>query len=236
MNESSVKINSSFVSERINKIRFVSGELNQEPNLFLSGSDDSANNIKLWTLKRNEFADEAEFIPKATAKLSVDGEVTGLEIIDHNNFAVSSGSGVSLIYINRDQERDNLKENARFINIHKFSTGDPALCTGISNHDENICSIGEDGRIVVISGNSSQILNQLEKTDSVTQTAVKFVSHKELITGNRFGIMKSFDLRSGSNEPTATFTVSCEDEKKCNAVTCITYHPSQRHIVSSLKK
>lgn len=232
MNDSFVKVNNSFISERINKVRFIEEE-QTEPTIFISGSSEIKNNLKLWKLIQNEFADELdnEFVPKATAKLTLNGDITGIEVLDHNNFAVSAGSSVSLVWINRDQERNNLKENRKFENIHKFKTGDLALCTGISVFDENISTIGEDGRINVISSNSQKIITVLEDTDSVTQTAVRFINYKELVTGNRLGIMNTFDLRSGNKKPTATFALSCEDEKKCNAVTSIAHHPTQQHII-----
>lgn len=233
MNQSIFKVNSSFVSERISKIRFIENDNCLEPDLFVSGSE---RNVKLWKLLRNEFSDEVEsdYTPKSVAKLRVEGDVTGLEVVDHNNFAVSSGSGVSCLWINRDIERNNLHENYRFKNIHKFKTGDPALCTGLSIHEGTISTVGEDGRIAVLSLSSQKIMTELEDVDSVTQTAVNFISYKELLTGNRLGIMKSFDLRAGLKEPTATFPISCEDEKKSNAVTAIGNHPTQQHIVSIL--
>lgn len=235
MNDGAFKINSSFVSERIARIRFIEEEKCVEPNSFMTGATSTKSNIKLWSLVKNNFSDEEEndFTPKAVAKLSVDGDVTGLEVVDHNNIVVSSGSGVSFVWINRDMERDNLKENYRFKNLHKFSTGDPALCTGLSTHEDSVCTIGEDGKVAVLSFSTQKVTLELEDVDSVTQTAVNFINYKELITGNRLGIMKSFDLRSGSSEPSATFAISCEDEKKSNGVTCITNHPTQQHIVSS---
>src|SRR5690349_12487362 len=110
MNDSTFKVNSSFVSERINKIRFIESDNCLEPNIFVSGS---SGNVKLWKLVKNEFSDdiESDYTPKAMSKLAVKGDVTGLETVDHNNFVVSSGSGVSCIWINRDIERNNLREN-----------------------------------------------------------------------------------------------------------------------------
>lgn len=232
MNDSLFKVNSSFVSERINKIRFIDNENCLEPDLFVSGS--SEGKVKLWKLIKNEFSDEVEsdYTPKAAAKLLTDGDITGIEVVDHNNFAVSSGSGVSCVYVNRDIERNNIRENFRFKDVHKFKTGDPALCTGLSIHEDSIATIGEDGKIGIMSLNAQKILLELDHVDSVTQTTVNFINYKELLTGNRLGIMKSFDLRSGSAEPTATFPISCEDEKKSNGVTCIANHPTQQHIVS----
>ena len=234
MNDSFIKINNSFVSERMNKVRFVEGEhQNEEPTSFLSGSSEIKNNLKLWKLIQDEYSDEIgnELTPRATAKFTIDGDITGIEIIDYNNFAVSAGSSVSLVAIKRDQDKNNLKEIKRFENIHKFKTESSALCTGISVFEENVSSIGEDGKINVISANSQKIITQLENVSSVTQTAVRFINYKELVTGNRLGIMNTFDLRSGNKEPTATFAISCEDEKKCNGVTSITHHPTQQHII-----
>lgn len=137
MNESLVKINSSFISDRINKVRFIEEAQQQlEPSSFVTASSDSKNNVKLWKLYRNEYADEIEneFVPKAIARLTVDGEdSTGLEIIDHNNFAVSCGSSIYIVYINRDADRNNLRQNFKFSDVHKFKTNDSALCTGITH-------------------------------------------------------------------------------------------------------
>lgn len=233
MNDSIFKSNSTFVSERINKIRFIETDNCSEPDLFISASSDSKQ-IKLWKLHKNEFSDEMEcdLTPKSVAKLQLEGgDITGLEIADHNNVVASVGSGVSCIWINRDMQRNNLRVNHHFKDLHKFRTGDPALCTGVSIHEDSLATIGEDGRVTVLSLNSQKILMELKNVDSVTQTAVNFINYKELLTGNRLGIMKSFDLRSGAKEATTTFPISCEDEKKSNGVTCIANHPTQQHIV-----
>lgn len=232
MNDSTFKVNSSFVSERINKIRFIDNDNCLEPDLFVTGATKV---LKLWKLVRNEFSDdiESDYTPKAVSTLPVRGDVTGLEVIDHNNVVVSSGSGVSFVWINRDLERNNLRENFRFNNLHKFKSGEEALCTGLSTFEDSIATIGDDGKLIVSSFNNQRIIVELEDVDSITQTAIDFISYKELLTGNRLGIMKSFDLRSGLREPSATFPISCEDEKKSNGVTYITHHPTQQHIVSS---
>lgn len=146
----------------------------------------------------------------------------------------ATGSGVSCIYMNRDMERNNLKMNSRFKNLHKFDTGLAAQCTGLSVFEDSVATVGEDGRIVVLSVNNQKILLELEDVDAISPTAVKFITYKELLTGNRMGSMYLFDLRVGKKEPTATLMVSCEDEKKLNSVTAIANHPTQKHIVSCL--
>ena len=97
--------------------------------------------------------------------------------------------------------------------------------------NENISSIGDDGKINILSVNSQKVVTTLEKTDSVTQTEVRFINYEELITGNRSGILKTFDLRSNKRDPTAVFEISSQDQKKCYAITSIQHHPTQNHIV-----
>jgi hypothetical protein len=53
------------------------------------------------------------------------------------------------------------------------------------------------------------------------------VGYKQLITGNRMGVLKSFDVKAGGKP----FQISCEDGKRCNSVTSICYHPTQKHIL-----
>lgn len=54
----------------------------------------------------------------------------------------------------------------------------------------------------------------------------------QVLVGNRNGTVKMFDVRTDSQKPTNVMPISCEDDKKSNAVTCLTYHPTQKHIVS----
>lgn len=81
-----------------------------------------------------------------------------------------------------------------------------------------------------MAANSQKVVGKVEKADSCSLTAVSFINYKQLITGNRMGVLKSFDLKSGQ-KPSFTFSISCEDEKRSNAVTAICYHPTQNHIL-----
>lgn len=53
----------------------------------------------------------------------------------------------------------------------------------------------------------------------------------QVFTGNRVGIINIFDVRGHENKPTNKLIISTEDDKRSNCVTCITYHPNQKHIV-----
>lgn len=53
----------------------------------------------------------------------------------------------------------------------------------------------------------------------------------QILTGNRIGTMNIFDIRSNDNKP--SHSLKGEDERRGkNGITCITYHPVQKHIVS----
>lgn len=45
------------------------------------------------------------------------------------------------------------------------------------------------------------------------------------------GVINVFDTLADSDKPTTSFCVSCEDEKRCNRVTSICFHPTQKHII-----
>lgn len=55
----------------------------------------------------------------------------------------------------------------------------------------------------------------------------------QILTGNRMGIIKIFDSSADQKQPTTTLMTSCENDKNSNAVTAITHHPNQTHIVLS---
>lgn len=136
------QVNGSFVSEKISKIRFVQ-EQYEEAEKFVTGSwNRTTNSVKLWRFTKSENSDEDSLdldYPNCICSVPIGGDVTGLEWIDYNNFAVSSSSGfISLFYLNSGSS-DNLKENFRFKELHNFS------CTGLSVFEEDVATIGEDG-------------------------------------------------------------------------------------------
>lgn len=130
---------------------------------------------------------------------------------------------MSIIEINRNFEIDNLREVHRFKNIEK--------CTSISICESNIASVGESGILNVLSSKEKKVIRTIDPADSISLTSVSFINFNEIITGNRMGLLKMFDVRSESNKATTNFPISCQDDKKSNSVTSITYHPTQKHVV-----
>ncbi|XP_065089178.1 nucleoporin Nup43-like [Ochlerotatus camptorhynchus] len=230
------KVNSTFISEKVSRIRWIP-EQYDESNSFITGSWDlDVNNLKVWKLVRNDYADdENEFVPKCTAEICFPGDLSGLEFVDERNVVISSTGGfVSLIALDREKDENNLQERHRFSDLHKFDTFsslNAAPCTGLSVHDTDVATVGEDGRLNVLSTVSQSVLRSIASADSCTISCVAFLNPKEVLTGNRLGTIKCFDIRAEGQKAVGSFAVSCEDEKRSNCVTCIAYHPTQRHII-----
>lgn len=140
MNELNVCV--SFISEKVSKIRFCQEQFGETDD-FVTGSYYGVKEraVKYWKLFKNDQLDEDnEYTPKSIAKVVQKADVTGMEFLDFNNVAVTTSDGtLSLIYIFRDREENNLKEHIKLTNLHKYS------CSGLSILDEHIATIGEDG-------------------------------------------------------------------------------------------
>lgn len=222
-----VKINNSFVSEKISRIRFLQENLN-ETNKFITGSWDSRKNyLRLYAITSNE---DEEFSPVCLAKHQTKADVTGLELLGADHIFVSSSDG-NLALFQLSPDRDNLREVAAFPGLHKFQDGSEAACTGISIFEENVASVGEDGSLNIVSAAAKTLIKALSSVDSCSLTCVAFVNHKEVLTGNRMGIIKVFDIRTDEQQPTVSMAVSCEDDKKSNALMSLASHPTQNHII-----
>lgn len=257
---SALKVNGTFISEKVSRVRWIP-EQYTAPNAFLTGSWEAHRNsaIKLWRLTADsDFADDdgtasqsavhaadASLVPKCTAKLPFSGDTTGMAFIDGDHVVVSSSDGfASVLQLNRQTMQ--LHERNRYARLHGFGADSrqSAGCTALSAYEHNVCTVGEDGRLNVINVNNAGVLRSIADVDSCSLTAVAFVSAAEVFTGNRMGTIKMFDVRVNDEarrdddrqyqqqqRPVATMLISCDDEKKPNAVTALTCHPTQRHIL-----
>lgn len=144
--------------------------------------------------------------------------------------AIFFSGTISILALTR-ADIDTLTYHARSNVLHQYPSGDAASCTSISIFGKDIASVGEDGRLHVLSSNSLTPLRSLEKADSCTLTTCAFVNCNEILTGNRMGAVKIFDIRSEDTFPQTTLYISCEDDKKSNYVSSLTFHPTQKHII-----
>lgn len=105
-----------------------------------------SNFLKLWHYPLNdEYLDN---VPIKKASLGHKGDVTALEFLDTTNAVCSSSMGsVELIKCTHEE----ITRELSWENMHEYKTGDHAACTDVSCFDGDIVSIGEDGRIVLLS-------------------------------------------------------------------------------------
>lgn len=170
-----IKLYGSFIAEKLSKVRFVQEKYKLVDTFVSGGWGLSTNAINLWQLTKDEFSmddDDGDYVPKSIAKVAVDGDVTGLEFLNADTIVCSTSStnGISLLHsdrlrpilsiqhylfsaqvlfinLNNQVSQNNLTVKNQVGNLHKYPCNDaPAVCTGLSVHDLNIATVGEDGR------------------------------------------------------------------------------------------
>ncbi|KAK7586061.1 hypothetical protein V9T40_003937 [Parthenolecanium corni] len=213
-----------FVSQKISKIRW---KPSNACDSFLTGSwDDEENKIVLWRYTKTD-SEDALVKPRAQCSVFHDGDVTELKFMDSSIFAVSSTTGCIKLYsIFQEDEKSQFKLLNSWKKVHSFSTGDLCPSTDITFFEDYIVSVGEDGRIVLISVKDNEPYRIIDNADSCSIRCVSINKMNEILTGNSRGQMKVWDLRSFSHSPETCFTLSGGQA----GFTRVTYHPTQTHI------
>ncbi|KAH8395938.1 hypothetical protein KR215_012255, partial [Drosophila sulfurigaster] len=228
------KVAAHYISEKISKVRWLPEKL-QQSERFVTGSWDMNNNfVRLWRLQSNPYAQNVDHTPRCNDKVSIEGDVTGLEFVTDDILAVSSADGhLSLLNVQRAVEEDQMQRTARSERLHEFKcSGTSAPCTAVAVYGTDIATVGEDGYVNVLSANNLKQVKRSIEADSMSLLAVNFVSQQQLVTANRMGVIRMFDTRLASEtQPKIAFMVACQDAKSCNFVSCMATHPMQQHIL-----
>lgn len=220
-------LHGTFVSEKINKIRWRSDEFNN-CHYFVTGSvDNIQNNVKLWDFCEN--IEDDDIYPFLIFNDPYCGDVTEVQFLNPDYFVTSSSSGsVHLKKIVTSLSQSiSLKNEICWEGIHVFKNGEESSCTSLAIYDNDIVTVGEDGRINLLNAKSSKVLRTVEDADSCSLHCVTFLKHNEILTSNLRGQLKIWDLRNADNNPNNTFMISGEQ----GTPTCVTFHPTQRHLV-----
>ncbi|XP_060524404.1 nucleoporin Nup43 [Cylas formicarius] len=221
----SYNVHGNFVSEKISKIRWRPDGFN-ESNSFVTGSaDNDVNNVRLW-----EFCEiEEDIFPIAVASLPYCGDVTEIKFLNPNYFVSSSSSGsVHLQTIVTGPADDvGLKQENKWTDIHYFFNGDRSSCTGLALYESDIVTVGEDGRINLLTAQMENVVRTIENADSCSIQSVIFMKHNEILTSNLRAQMKIWDLRVPDDKPSNSFMLNGDQV----IPTCLAFHPNQRHLV-----
>ncbi|XP_053950590.1 nucleoporin Nup43 [Anastrepha ludens] len=229
------RVNTFFVSEKISKIRWLPEKL-EATERFLTGSWEMPTNfVRLWRLQPNQYADDySDFVPRCSDKQAFNSDITGVEFITNDLPVVSCADGrITILQIKRAVEDDLLQQKVQSDVLHKFNaSGTAAPCTAISVFEKDIATVGEDGRLNIVDANDIRKVLRSIEADSISLTALKYVNPREVLTANRMGVIRLFDVRAAADEVAITaFMTSCEEEKRSNYVSALTSHPTQPHIV-----
>lgn len=220
-------LHGTFVSEKINKVRW-RPEVFNDPHFFVTGSvDNEENTIRLWDFYEN--IEEDDIYPFTVDTSHYCGDVTELQFLNADYFASSSSSGSAHLFkiTSCHTGETTLQKFMSWDNIHEFANGESSACTALAYHDNYLVTVGEDGKINVLNAQSHNVVRKIEDADSCSIQCVVFLKHNEVLTSNLRGQMKIWDLSSNSNKPKNTFMLSGDQVTP----TCLTFHPTQRHIV-----
>ncbi|KAJ8682998.1 hypothetical protein QAD02_018790 [Eretmocerus hayati] len=214
-----------FVSEKISKVRWKHEDYT-EAKYFVSGSwDDSVNRIGYWVFQKNE---DEELYPVNVSSTPVFGDVTEIRFISYDHFVASTTKGAAKVFKLQDSPFPEIKAEICWDSLHKFRDKEPAPCTSLSVFEQDIATVGEDGRINLLTAQQESPVRVINEADSCSLYCIDFLRHSEILTGNIRGHMKVWDLRSDQDIPATSIMLS--DQAKTEA-TSIAHHPTQKHIV-----
>ncbi|CAB3240128.1 unnamed protein product [Arctia plantaginis] len=221
-----LEVQGKFVSQKINKVRWIPEEYVETKCFFTGSWDDDINTIKVWTLDNPDEDDEVDY-PHELSSYPVEGDVTQIKFTDKNKIAVSLSNGVvKVLEISVYDKKLPLKELFHFKKLHNYGK-EKCSCTSLDTLEGDIATVGEDGNVNILSGRRGEITRTIQEADSCSLHSVCFIKHNEAITGNLRGHMKIWDLRSSENKPAASFLLAGDEL----AATCIIHHPTQPHII-----
>ncbi|KAG8234873.1 hypothetical protein J437_LFUL014565 [Ladona fulva] len=223
-----------FVSKKINKVRWkptpdrhISGS-----DTFITGSwDDPENELALWHYPSSDDQD-ADLVKLAS--LPHVGDVTEIKFINTEFFVCSSSFGSVKLnrLVNAGMKSSwSIIEDISWNKLHYFDSAGPGEhcpCTALASFDEDIVTVGEDGRMVLLTAHRKNPVRIMDGADSCSLHCVCFLKYNQVITGNLRGQLKVWDLGVQSHQkPISTFMLSGEQIQ----ATCISQHPTQRHVV-----
>ncbi|PSN43436.1 Nucleoporin Nup43 [Blattella germanica] len=219
------KVHGTFVSEKINKVRW-KPEYLIESESFVTGSWDNETNQLVYWLYTTQEEDDPDMYPCQAASLPHEGDVTELKFINDNAFVAASSLGFVKLY-KLDVNAPSIRETMSWDNAHFFEFGAVSSCTGLACFEEDIATVGEDGRLILLTARRKQPVTRIERADSCSLRCVCFLKHNEVLTGNLRGQMKVWDVKSSVDKPVSNFMLSGEQV----GASCVTHHPTQRHLV-----
>ncbi|XP_067012386.1 nucleoporin Nup43 [Anabrus simplex] len=221
------KVHGTFVSEKINKVKWKPESL-CDAGYFVTGSwDNETNQVTLWLYPPYE--EDPDLYPYQVATYSHPGDVTEMAFINTDTFVVASSHGSVRLLKTRidDVKTGKIVDLLKWDKLHYFTYGGPSPCTSVACFEDDIVSVGEDGRLNLLNARRPTPVHKIDEADSCSLRCVCFLKHNQVLTGNFRGQMKVWDLKSPSDKPSTTFMLSGDQI----GAMCVTHHPTQRHML-----
>ncbi|XP_049827320.1 nucleoporin Nup43 [Schistocerca gregaria] len=216
-----------FVGEKINKVRWKPEALSSS-SYFVTGSwDEQICHLALWSYASDE--DESYSIPAKLRTVPNCGDITEIKFVNSSTCVVAtSGGSVRCFRVDvRYPQSADLREVTSWEKLHFLPYGTRCSCTSLSCFEEDIATVGEDGKLNLLTLRQQKPVHVVDEADSSTLRCVCFLKHSEILTGNLRGILKIWDLKSSTVRPTMSFTMPHEQV----SASCVVHHPTQRHLV-----
>lgn len=100
------KVAAHYISEKVAKVRWLPEKLLQSERFVTGSWDMDKNFVRMWRLYSNPYAENVEHTPRCNDKVSMEGDVTGLEFVNDDTLAVACADGKSHNSYFRKQHKD----------------------------------------------------------------------------------------------------------------------------------
>lgn len=113
-------VQGTFVSQKINKVRWIPEEYAETKWFFTGSWDDDQNSVKVWTLESINEDQEVEY-PRQLTEYHVDGDVTQIKFTEKTKIAVSLSSGnVKLLEVSAYDKETPLRDIFTWEKLHNY--------------------------------------------------------------------------------------------------------------------
>ncbi|KAK4311054.1 hypothetical protein Pmani_017433 [Petrolisthes manimaculis] len=186
---------------------------------FISGTwGDGENEVCVWRVP------ECDDDPNLQHNLKHQGNVNDIQYVSRDTFATASSTGSVHLY--QHNVGGHLEHKTSWKQIHSFRTS-RSPCTGVTSNGDQIASVGEDGKLIIINPTQERPLRIMESVGGCSVYAAVYVRANEILTGSLQGYLRLWDIRAA--QPAKTILHSIDQV----GVYDLAVHPTQQHLVAA---
>jgi nuclear pore complex protein Nup43 len=230
-----------FVSHKVSKVVWEPPrpQTLQPPAVFATGSwDDEDNRLSIWSAGESDYqesasiADEPRYFdsePELICSTQHSGNVTDILFLSNNALLASSSSGGVTLY-KFDNERQMISADYAWPKLHSLTAAPQCPCTALASQNNEFVSVGEDGRLNVVSLDRGVLQVQtVGIADSCSLNDVCYIQQQTIAVVNSIGQFKVWDVRLRPDRPSKVLILSGSRVP----LHCIAQHPTQPHILAT---